>query len=155
MGEYADLDRMTVSEAAQLLGVQEQAIRKRIQRNTIPHEKDETGRVYVYLNPIDTVEAEGTSTQTNTESQVTVEDLMDAKDETIAELRTQLEYLRYEGERKDAIIMSLTQRIPQLEAAPEPRESTVSGSDAGARGDVPNDPPEGELKLPWWKRIFQ
>src|SRR4051812_18816514 len=102
MAEYSGLDRVTVSEAAQRLGVKEQAIRKRIQRDTIPHDKDETGRVYVYLNPIDTLEDEGTSTRDNTESQVTVEGLLEAKDEIISELRTQLEYLRHEGERKDA-----------------------------------------------------
>src|SRR3954453_4523164 len=99
MAEYSGLDRVTVSEAAQRLGVKEQAIRKRIQRETLPHDKDETGRVYVYLNAIDTPEADGTSMRDNTESQVTVEGLLEAKDETISELRTQLEYLRRDGER--------------------------------------------------------
>ena len=34
-----------VAEAAAKLGVKEQAIRKRIQRGTLTHDKDEDGRV--------------------------------------------------------------------------------------------------------------
>jgi hypothetical protein len=159
MAKYADLHRVTVSEAAQKLGVKEQAIRKRIQRETIPHDKDETGRVYVYFNPIDTLESEGTSTRDNMESQVMVEGLLEAKDETISELRTQLEYLRQEGKRKDAIIMSLTQRIPELEPAreypPKPREPTVSASDEQSKGAVPPESSESEIRQSWWRRLFQ
>ena len=39
--------RVSVYEAADLLGVTVDAIRKRIQRGTIPHERHEDGRVYV------------------------------------------------------------------------------------------------------------
>jgi excisionase family DNA binding protein len=41
------LDRLTVVEAAERLGVKEQAVRKRIARGTLRHTKDEGGRVYV------------------------------------------------------------------------------------------------------------
>lgn len=51
MGVYEKMDRVTVVEAAARLGVKEQAIRKRIQRGTIAHDKDDDGRVYVYLDP--------------------------------------------------------------------------------------------------------
>jgi hypothetical protein len=37
--------RVTVAEATAKLGVKEQAIRKRIQRSTLTHDKDEDGRV--------------------------------------------------------------------------------------------------------------
>jgi DNA-directed RNA polymerase specialized sigma24 family protein len=37
--------RVTVAEAAAKLGVKEQAIRKRIQRGNLTHDKDEDGRV--------------------------------------------------------------------------------------------------------------
>ena len=48
---HRDLHRVTVTEAAAMLGVTESAVRKRVQRGQIPHDKEETGRVYVYLDP--------------------------------------------------------------------------------------------------------
>ena len=45
------LERLTVAEAATRLGVSQDAVRKRIQRNTLPWEKDEKDRIYVYLDP--------------------------------------------------------------------------------------------------------
>src|SRR3712207_8229198 len=53
-----------------------------------------------------------------------------AKDETISELRDQIGFLRRELERKDAILMSLTQRVPELEAPP--REPALSQEPPGA-----------------------
>jgi hypothetical protein len=32
------------------MGVSEGAIRKRVKRNTLRHDKDEAGRIYVYLD---------------------------------------------------------------------------------------------------------
>jgi excisionase family DNA binding protein len=45
VGEARDTtqDRVTIQEAARRLGVKEDAIRKRIQRGTLPHEKTEEG----------------------------------------------------------------------------------------------------------------
>ena len=39
VGMYEKMDRVTVAEAAIRLGVKEQAIRKRIQRGTLAHDK--------------------------------------------------------------------------------------------------------------------
>jgi len=41
------VDRMTVPEAAEALGVTQSAIRKRVQRGSIHWDKDHEGRVYV------------------------------------------------------------------------------------------------------------
>ena len=41
--------RVSVNEAAQVLGVTVDAIRKRVQRGTIPHQRDDAGRVWVLL----------------------------------------------------------------------------------------------------------
>ena len=43
-------DRVTIQEAAERLGVKEDAVRKRIQRGTMRHEKAEDGRVYVWVD---------------------------------------------------------------------------------------------------------
>jgi excisionase family DNA binding protein len=52
MGEdqYTAQDRVTIQEAAYRLGVKEDAIRKRIQRGSMQHEKAEDGRVYVWVD---------------------------------------------------------------------------------------------------------
>jgi excisionase family DNA binding protein len=42
--------RYTVREAAKVLGIGTDAVRKRIARGTISYEKDDAGRVYVYLD---------------------------------------------------------------------------------------------------------
>ena len=45
MGVSEKMERVTVVEAAAKLGVKEQAIRKRIQRGTLTHDKDDDGPV--------------------------------------------------------------------------------------------------------------
>ena len=127
-------ERVTVREAAARLGVTTDAIRQRIKRGTIPHEKGEDGLTYVYLTPSEDV----TATVTQAPSVVVTEALLSSYED-------QITFLRRELERKDTIIMSLVQRVPEL----EPSESPLSSSDS------PADyvPPEQEQR-PWWRRIF-
>ncbi len=72
------------------------------------------------------------------------------------ELRRREEEHREESRRKDHIIMSLTQRIPELEAAPEPREGapeTVAA--AGTQeGQGVETPLRQEESPSWWRRLF-
>jgi excisionase family DNA binding protein len=44
------MERLTVGEAAERLGISKQAVRKRVQRGTLPHVKQSDGHVYVYLD---------------------------------------------------------------------------------------------------------
>jgi excisionase family DNA binding protein len=44
------MERLSVSEAAKRLGISQEAVRKRMQRGTLPHTKGLDGRVYVYLD---------------------------------------------------------------------------------------------------------
>jgi excisionase family DNA binding protein len=140
-------DRMTVTEAAEMLGVTQSAIRKRIQRGTIPWDKDAEGRVYVYVDPSEERPETGDSWSRDPVPGQSRDDLLEAYKE-------QVEFLRQELERKDTIIMSLTQRIPELEAAPEPRESPVSAPEG--RVGTEEVPPEdqGREKPSWWHRLF-
>jgi excisionase family DNA binding protein len=43
-------DKLTVSEAASRLGISQDAVYKRIERNKIRHERDASGRVYVWVD---------------------------------------------------------------------------------------------------------
>src|SRR5215212_7037760 len=126
------MDRLSVAQAAAVLNVTQAAVYKRIQRGTIEHNKDSEGRVFVYLDASDI-----TSDISMEEPEASTDVSMDGSNsaELIAELRTHTEHLRQEVEawreearRKDAILMTMAQRIPELEAPSEPRESpeTVS-----------------------------
>src|SRR5215210_6343931 len=115
-------DRVTIQEAAKRLGVKEDAIRKRIQRGSLRHEKTEEGRVFVW------VDAAQYTTQDATEDayQDTTHDaLLGAKDETIAALREQLAQANERDRENRRLLAAALERIPpQLEAPSEAREST-------------------------------
>jgi hypothetical protein len=49
-GARRGVDRLTIQEAARRLGISEGAVRKRVARKTLQHDKDDDGRVYVYLD---------------------------------------------------------------------------------------------------------
>ena len=144
------LDRLSVSQAAERLGVTQDAIRKRIARGTIRHDKDSDGRIFVYL---DNFERESGTVQDNDRHQAskTVQD--DGQDKYTRSLEDQIDFLRRELECKDTIIMSLTQRLPELEPSPEARDAHETASK-----DVPDDqvPPSNteEPRASWWKRFF-
>jgi hypothetical protein len=136
-------NRYTVTEAAQILGVGTDAIRKRIQRDTIEHERI-NGTVYVWLDtdePRHDVGGTGGGTEALIES---YKDQLDA-------YRDQVEFLRRELERKDTIIMTMAQRIPELEPATEPRESPLAGSEDAQKGE---DHADGDRPSSWWRRWF-
>ena len=60
--------------------------------------------------------------------------------------RQEVEGWKEEACRKDTIIMSLTQRIPELEASPEPREDHVATSESTDKVRYPGA--AGALRAP-------
>jgi hypothetical protein len=159
------MHRLTVAEAAQHLGITSDALRQRIRRGSINHERDQDGKVYVYIRS----------------DEMQHDARQDAyRDELIQELRNRIEAQERELERKDAIIMQMARSIGQLEApasprrSPEasrtPRESPVSGEDGPPYGTSPQEaeeslhhvpygasPQEAEESLDrrsWWQRLF-
>lgn len=147
--DKAGMTRYTVMEAARILDVGTDAVRKRIQRNTIKHERID-GTVYVWL---DTDEPEHDATNDGHDRQLdegATRELVESYREQVEAYRDQVEFLRRELERKDTIIMSMTQRIPELQPAPEPREAPQRVSEP--RPDA-HGPPEEERRS-WWRRFF-
>jgi acyl transferase domain-containing protein len=168
--------RATVYEAAQILGVTVDAIRKRVQRGTIPHQKDESGRVWVLLEAASTIQ-DATSTVPDGSSG-TVQDgdqdeLMSTLQEQVGflkeelgarneELRRREEEHREESRRKDHLLAAALERIPEL---PPPEASQEESSDSSeAASDLRpgvNDTHGGEVGLEadtqqrsWLMRFF-
>jgi DNA-binding transcriptional MerR regulator len=141
------LERTTIAEAAKKLEVTQEAIRARIRRGTIEHDKDEAGKTYVYLTE------EETHNQSHDQSVVNgvVNDYITALKSEIESLKKDRELWQEEAKRKDTIIMALTNRIPELEAPSDATEGPVSPSDEGGKGSVP---PEARERS-WWQRIFR
>jgi len=146
-------DRVTIQEAAQRLGVKEDAIRKRIQRGTLRHEKTPEGRVFVWVGAAQDATQDTAQDRYRDASQ---DALLTAKDETIAALREQLAQANERDRENRRIIAALTQRIPAIEAPSEARESPEMGSEepegARPRPDAPE--PQTGVRRPWWRRMF-
>jgi len=49
-GDRGGVDRFSIQEAARRLGISEGAVRKRVAHDTLRNDKDDDGRVYVYLD---------------------------------------------------------------------------------------------------------
>ncbi len=172
--------RMTVQEAAEVLGVTVEAIRGRMHRGKYQKEKDAEGKVWVLLSPdqLPNVQEEvkehssegsdltsgersdGSDDQSRTFRPNVYKRKDAAKSELVEELRGEVAYLKEiiatrdeELRRKDTIIMQMAQRIPELEA-PESRENTA---DVEAGGRPPEDS-NGAVREPekrsWWRRFF-
>lgn len=156
MGHYTGRYRVTIQEAAKRLGVKEGAIRKRLERCTIRSDKDiESGRVYVYVDepPSEDTEDAGYDNGYDTSYPAGYDMLVRSQQE-------QIEFLRRELERKDAILLNMTEAMKALgppqeappDTPPEPRESPVSASEERGEGDVP--PEREEPVSSWWRRLF-
>ena len=150
---------MTTREAAEALGISVEAVRKRIERDQLDHERVDN-RVYVYLDADQTesgpdVEGEGAGA------------LVESLQDQISYLREQLAEERRANDENRRLLLAALERIPpQLEAPPEARESPEGEASPGP-ADTPNTPTaapgvdhaategaEGQGSRPWWRRMF-
>jgi len=151
---------LDVKQAAEELGISSDAVRKRIARGTLRSGKGEDGSVRVWLDGVDEgLDVDQPDGQPNgwTGAGHRLDELIDAKDDALRDLRDQLEHMRRESERKDAIIMQMAQanaalasRVPELEAVPEPREARMTDSEGVNGGRTPSEPEQRS----WWRRFF-
>jgi hypothetical protein len=141
------MDRVSVAEAAVRLGVSQDAIYKRIKRGTIPWDKGDDDKTYVY---VDDVDGSTDSARQSTEQAAIASNYV-SKDELLSEIRARVRFLEEELQRKDAILLSLTHRIPELEASTEPREAPEMSTESAAKGGGPSEP---EQRRSWLYRLF-
>jgi predicted ArsR family transcriptional regulator len=139
-------ERVTVQEAARRLGITESAVRKRVQRRLLEHDKEPGGRLYVYLD-----------TQDKGRDQVRDS----SYDMLVRRLENENEFLRRELERKDTILLNMTEAMKALnspaQAAPsEARESPETAEEERERAEPPRSAVESQepVRRPWWRRMF-
>src|SRR5215211_6885905 len=127
-------NRVSVYEAAEVMGVTVDAIRKRISRDTIPHERDDDGRVWVLL---DTDQDTASKVQDADRPQSDSGALISEMRHRIESLERQLEQERQANSEHRRLLAAALERIPpQLEAPSEARESDVSPGPVGELGEV-------------------
>ena len=131
-----DQDRVTIQEAARRLGISEGAVRKRVTRGSLEHDKEESGRIYVYLD------------ERTTRG---VDDGQDAGvDALVTQLRDEVAFLRDQLRRQQEITVMQAASLRQLSAPPEEPESTI----VDQQREEPPASAEGSqagTQRPWWR----
>jgi hypothetical protein len=144
-----DRKAYTVPEAARILGVGTDAVRKRVARGTIESELIGDRR-YVYLS--DTGHDEGRDEGHNTVSPALIEELRDRVRFLESMLAEEREARTEEQRRHDTLMAQLMQRIPELEPAERPPEPPVTATEEAER-PAAGGAQEGAQR-PWWRRVF-
>jgi Helix-turn-helix domain len=176
-GDQPANQRLTVAQAAEVLGITEGAVRSRIKRGTLPTTK-QGGSVFVLLG--------GSAPQANQPPNTGVptdqSELLEALRDQIRDLREQLGQANERDRENRRIIAALTARIPAIEAPVEPRESPSEATEQPGRvGPQPavestrgedsspleaqeshemhmpeahGGPRDEPSERPWWRRMF-
>ncbi len=132
------MDRVTIQEAARRLGISEGAVRKRVARGTLQHDKEDDGRVYVYLpDGVDGGQDEGVDPNSNA---------------LISHLEEEISYLRDENRRKDEVIMQQAMTMRALSAPEEPENLPPAAKEEEPPEDAGGS--EEQISRSWWRRWF-
>ncbi len=151
-------NRVSVYEAAEVMGVTVDAIRKRISRGTIQHERDEEGRVWVLLD----ADQDATSkARDNDRSQSDAATLISEMRDRIDSLEHQLERVQAQAEERDRenrrLLAAALERIPPQLEAPESPETVEEAPDRAEPRSAARGAQEGTQRprsRPWWRRII-
>jgi hypothetical protein len=147
-------DRMTVTEASKILGISEGAVRKRVERGKLAHDRAPDGRLIVYLDATATIRD-----RVRDESQdTTTERYVRSLEDQVEYLRSQLDHEWAANRENRRIIAALTSRIPELPAGtpPDERESPTAATEGPERAEPRSGTPgpQEAAQRPWWRRVF-
>ncbi len=140
-GDGRDRQRLTALEAATVLGVTVDAVRGRVRRGTIDHERDETGKVYVW---VDATEADRRRPSPD-------------QSELVEVLKAQLEAEREANREHRLIIAGLIQRVPSLEPPRDEPHGHETDAATTEGTDTLTDRVQAETgvqRRSWWRRFF-
>jgi excisionase family DNA binding protein len=184
VSEDQSVERLSVTEAAERLGVSRDAIHKRIRMGSIEHEQGADGRFYVYVD----------TSMTDAEKSTNVS-IDDRTDLLIAEMQDRIRSLEEANRENRRIIAALTSKIPAIRASESPQSETSPGpseasperagevpvvsealpsfpapsqdvrapetvpetstpTDAGEVRESASERPDSETPRSWWRRMF-
>jgi DNA-binding Lrp family transcriptional regulator len=133
--------RVTTKEASEALGISVEAVRKRIERGQLKHERAD-GRVYVYLDE--------DQTESGPDVEVESASLISEMQARIDLLERQLEQANERDRENRRLLAAALERIsPQIEAPQSPPEARETASE-----QEPHTPGPEEPRRPWWRRLF-
>ncbi len=126
--------RLTVSEAAGVLGISVEAVRGRAKRDSLKSERAEDGTVYVFVP--------GGRTRP---------DYDQPNDQTlmVTRLEDEVAFLRDQVRRQQEIIAQQAVTMRQLSAPPESPESTVVDQEEEPPTEAGG--PQNQSSRPWWR----
>src|SRR5215217_1185378 len=166
------IDRITVPEAAERLGITQSAVHKRISRNQMRWEKDGEGRVYVFLDSsgsVNDIVNDIVNDKVNAKSKDMV---LDSLRDQIVAYKDQVDYLqteltrrseehREEIRRRDHLLAAALERIPAIEPPDTPSETRESPEMPSEEPHSTHAPPVPETPVPdaqhkrsWWRAFF-
>jgi hypothetical protein len=149
--------RLSVTEAADALGITVDAVRSRVKRDTIDHVRV-GGRVYVLLGDDESRPGRDQDTDQVGDQGTTAPE--DRTAELIATLREQLQAERQAHAEARRIIAGLVERIPAIAAPAETPEGSAAGEQQQGRGQPHSDRVESPAAVhrstgrSLWRRIF-
>jgi hypothetical protein len=135
-------ERLSVPDAAKRLNISEGALRQRINRGTIEHEKDADGRVYVFVQDIDDVQQR--------EQYGGMTPIVEVLRDEVEHLRRQLDEEREANRENRRLLAAALERIPELEPAQEAPEAPERDFGTGEGVETPSR----AQKRSWWHRLF-
>ena len=162
------MDRVTVAEAAQILGIKEESVRKRVSRGKLRADKDPDGRLLVYVDGTQTVRDDyGDRSVTDEDEQPDLaRELIEEMRSRISSLEYQLSEERESRRRADTIIAQLTQanaalaaRVLELEAAESREDDSERATEdtpiyAPGQDTTPRTEEPRSSEKPWWRRLI-
>jgi hypothetical protein len=140
-------ERHSVQDAADILGITTGAVRSRLSRGTLQSVK-EGGTVYVLL-----------PAGTHRHAARDATDMPDESSALMSEMRDRIAFLERELERKDAILLNMTEAMkaiapPAQEESSEPREAPVTATEEMREARPASGGAQEGAKRPWWRRWF-
>ena len=165
MSEDVSVERLSVAEAAEVLGVTRDAIHKRIKRGSIEHEKGEDGRFYVDVDTSAPGLDESVDKSKDKSKVEVLERLIEGQQDRIESLERQLMRHGDETERLHQIVAGLAQanaeqartiRAIEAPASEEPTQDaeTVEEEPEGAEPRSATGSTQEATQRPWWRRLF-
>jgi len=155
--DYPTSRRVTVPEAATLLGISQDAVRSRLKRGTLRREKMPDGTVLVSLGDA-TNDRPMTDSSANRQpdqptDQRPTDELVEVLRDQVDHLRDQLQQEREANRENRRIIAGLVQRVPELEPAGEAPPDAQNGPGAVSEDEerVETTPEQEHDSRAWWE----